>query len=246
MLLAEPGQLKSVSNLARDPTLSSLHVQARQYPVNKGVAEEILLLKPDLVVTGTFSLHNTTGLLGRLGYSVEQFEYVQSIKSIASDIRRMGKLLEQSTKAEAMAVRFEQELAGLEPLACARKPVAIFYGERGVALGKGTLADIALEAEGFTNMAADRGYEGVAAFPLELLVQSPPDLIMLSEPLPGAPALADEILKHPALRDLKATVVGRFSEPAMLSCGGPFTMQAIHELRAYARLLHPCRKAPQS
>ena len=246
MLLAEPGQLKSVSNLARDPTLSSLHVEARQYPVNKGVAEEVLLVKPDLVVTGTFSLHNTTGLLSRLGFAVEEFEYSQSVETIATDIRRMGRLLEQSARAEVMASRFEHDLAALEPLACSRKPVALFYGARGVALGKGTLAHSAMQAAGFINMAAERGYEGVAAFPLELLVQDPPDLIILPKSTPGAPALADEILSHPVLRKLKTTVTGSFSRPASLNCGGPFTMQAIHELRALAPSLLPCRKAPGS
>ena len=90
MLLAEPGQLKSVSNLARDPTLSSLH-------------EKALVAKPDLVVTGTFSLHNTTGLLSRLGFAVEEFAYAQSVETIPADIRRMGRLLKQSARAGAMA-----------------------------------------------------------------------------------------------------------------------------------------------
>ncbi len=246
MLLAEPGQLKSVSNLARDPTLSALHERARQYPANRGIAEEVLVAKPELVVTGTFSLHNTTSLLKRLGFAVEEFRYSQSVETIAADIRRMGRLLEQDAKAEAMASRFERELAGLEPLACARKPVALFYGARGVALGKGTLAHSAMLSAGFINMAAERGYEGVAAFPLELLVQNPPDLIILPTTTPGAPALADEILTHPVLKKLRTTVAGNLSRPARLSCGGPFTMQAIHELRTYAPSLPPCRKVPGS
>ncbi|MEO1159413.1 MAG: ABC transporter substrate-binding protein, partial [Pseudomonadota bacterium] len=246
MLLAEPGQLKSVSNLARDPTLSPLHQQARQYPVNKGIAEEVLVMKPDLVVTGTFSLHNTTGLLSRLGFAVEEFGYSPSVETIAADIRRMGRLLDQSTKAEIMASRFERDLAQLGPLACSRKPVALFYGARGVALGKGTLAHSALQAAGFANMAAERGYEGVAVFPLELLVQDPPDLIILPAPTPGAPALADEILSHPVLKRLTRTVTGDLSSPALLSCGGPFTMQAIHELRAFAPSLLPCTEASGS
>ncbi len=246
MLLAAPGQLKSISNLSRDPTLSPLYEQAKQHPINKGVAEEILLVKPDLVVTGTFSLHNTTSLLRRLNFRVEEFKYSQSVETIAADIRRMGRLLERTGTAEAMASRFEHQLAGLEPLACSRKPVAIAYGVRGVAMGKGTLAHSAIEAAGFTNMAAELGYEGVTAFPLELLVQDPPDLIILPKPTPGAPALADEILAHPVLARLKATVTGGFSSPAALSCGGPFTMDAIQELRALAPLLTPCRKAPGS
>ena len=242
MLLAEAGQLKSVSVLARDPASSPLHQLAAGLSVNKGVAEEVLLMKPDLVVTGTFSLHNTTGLLRRLGFKVEEFAYAQSVETISGDIRRMGTLLGQPVKANAMAARFKAELAGFQPLACSRKPVAIAYGFRGVALGKGTLSDSALQAAGFINLASELEYEGIAAFPLELLVQNPPDFIILPNPTPGAPALADEILSHPALKQLHGTVTGHFSRPALLSCGGPFTLDAIRELRAFAAKLQPCLK----
>jgi hypothetical protein len=68
MALAAPGQLKTVSALARDPMLSAMPDEAKAYPVNRGLAEEVFTLKPDLIVTGTFSLHNTTGLLKRLGF----------------------------------------------------------------------------------------------------------------------------------------------------------------------------------
>ena len=90
MALAAPGQLKSVSALARDPMLSPMHEQANAYSVNRGLAEEVFTLKPDVIVTGTFSLHNTTSLLERLGFRVEPFGYTQTLDTIPNDIRRMG------------------------------------------------------------------------------------------------------------------------------------------------------------
>lgn len=46
MLIAAPGQLVSVSHVARDPVSSALAEQAQAYPVNHGSAEEIFLLAP--------------------------------------------------------------------------------------------------------------------------------------------------------------------------------------------------------
>jgi iron complex transport system substrate-binding protein len=60
MQLAAPGQLVSVSFLASDPDMSAMAEEAKQYPKNRGMAEEVFLRHPDLVVTGTYSLHNTT------------------------------------------------------------------------------------------------------------------------------------------------------------------------------------------
>ena len=241
MALAAPGQLKSVSALARDPMLSAMPEQAMAYPVNRGLAEEVFTLKPDIVVTGTFSLHNTTSLLKRLGFRIEEFGYAQSLATIPADIRRMGELLGRTPQAEQMAVAFETELADLAPLKCRRKPVAIAYGQRGIALGKGTLAHTVIEAAGFQNLAAKAGYDGMSPFPLELLVTSPPDLIILPGATPGAPALADEAINHPVLKRLPGTVTASFSRAALWSCGGPFTLQALQELRTLAADLKPCR-----
>ncbi len=241
MALAAPGQLKSVSALARDPMLSAMPEEAKAYPVNRGLAEEVFTLKPGLIVTGTFSLHNTTGLLRRLGFRVEEFDYSQSLGTIPADIRRMGQLMHRPDRAEEIATAFEQELAGLPPLACRRKPVAIAYGQRGIALGPGTLAHTVIEAAGFENLAATAGLDGMSPFPLELLVTSPPDLIILPGTTPGAPALADEALNHPVLKRLPGIVTASFSRAALWSCGGPFTLDALKELRALAKRLKPCQ-----
>ena len=241
MALAAPGQLKSVSALARDPMLSATPEQAKAYPVNRGLAEEVFTLKPDLIVTGTFSLHNTTGLLRRLGFRIEEFDYSQSLSTIPADIRRMGALLKREVKAQELAAAFEAELNSLTPLNCRRKPVAIAYGQRGIALGKGTLAHTVIEAAGFENLAARVGQDGMSPFSLELLVTSPPDLIILPGATPGAPALADEALSHPVLEKLPGTVTASFSRAALWSCGGPFTLDALKELRALASRLKPCQ-----
>ena len=52
MMMAGPGQLVSVSHLAGDPTYSTMPEAAAAYPANRGLAEEVYLLKPDLVLAG--------------------------------------------------------------------------------------------------------------------------------------------------------------------------------------------------
>src|SRR5690606_31042246 len=50
MLLAAEGQLISVSDLAADPRMSSMADKAAAYHENHGRAEEIYLMRPDLVI----------------------------------------------------------------------------------------------------------------------------------------------------------------------------------------------------
>jgi iron complex transport system substrate-binding protein len=135
MLLAAPDQLVSVSEIAADPSLSFHHAMAAGYKKNRGLAEEVFLARPDVVVTGTFSLHNTTALLRHLGFKVEEFDFAQTLNTIPAEIRRT--VLGQEERADAMAAAFEAELTTANP-ACGPAPTIIAYGQNGVALGSGT------------------------------------------------------------------------------------------------------------
>lgn len=202
MTLAVPGQLVSVSFLAREPSLSPLHAEAQRFPVNRGRAEEVFLERPDLVVTGTYSLHNTTGLLKKLGFHVEEFSFSQTLDTIPGEIRRMGALLGQPDEAEEVAAGFEAELADIRSRQCTAKPTALAYDQNGVALGGGTLADSVIEAAGFRNLAAEKGVTGMAPFPIEEIVTDPPDIIITSAGEDDAPSLGERIPRHPALQSL--------------------------------------------
>ena len=62
MLLAAPGQLVSVSWLAADPRSSTMAAEAARYPANHGLAEEIFLLSPDLVLAGSYTARTAVDL----------------------------------------------------------------------------------------------------------------------------------------------------------------------------------------
>ena len=52
LMLAAPGQVISVTKLAAVPRVSTMAAQAADIPANSGLAEEIYMLQPDLVVAG--------------------------------------------------------------------------------------------------------------------------------------------------------------------------------------------------
>jgi iron complex transport system substrate-binding protein len=240
MMLAAPGQILSISDLASDPGLSFLHRQAAAYPKNRGLAEEVFLARPDVVVTGTYTLHNTTELLKHLGFNLEEFGYSQTLETIPGEIRRMGRILHREAKADAVAARFEAGLSTIKASVCGPAPTAIAYGQNGIVQGAGTLADSVLRAAGLRNLAAELGYAGMAPFPLELLIKHRPDIVILPEELSSAPSLADLALKNPALRALKDARFGHFVPEGAWSCGGPFVLEAVEALAKVRQQVAPC------
>ena len=89
MMLAAPGQLVSVSDLAADPHSSAMAETARAYPVNQGRAEEVYLLAPDLVLAGAYPDPATVQMLRRVGLRVEQFDTARSLGDTRDRIAQM-------------------------------------------------------------------------------------------------------------------------------------------------------------
>ncbi|WP_235679358.1 ABC transporter substrate-binding protein [Aquibium microcysteis] len=231
LALAAPEQIVSLSVLSDDPDYSFLHAKAGAYPKNAGIAEEVFVAAPEAVVTGTYSLHNTTQLLRHLGLRVEEFDYTQTLDTIPLDIRRMGAILGAEARAEAMAAAFERDLAALRVPADAPRPTIVLYGQNGVATGADTLAGSVLEAAGFRNLAAERGFAGMAPYPLELLVSDRPDVVLLPARAEDAPALADEVTRHPAIAASGARLASGIVPRGAWNCGGYFTLEAVRALR---------------
>lgn len=235
MLLAAPGQLYSVSHLALRPEASILAGEARRFVVNHGLAEEIFLMKPDLILAGTFSTRATVNMLRRLGFRVEEFAPETSFADIAVNLRRLGSLLGQEERAEQLVRRLDDELARYARAPQKRASAATYYANSYTS-GGGTLVAEAMKRAGLDNIAERQGLTGATRLPLEVLVMSAPDLIVGGTPQPHGTSLAEQAPAHPALSARAGE--GRITVPDKYwLCGAPFTAEAVRILaEASARL----------
>lgn len=235
MMLAEPGQLVSVSDLARDPYSSAMPEAARGYPVNHGRAEEVYLLDPDLVLAGSHTARATVEMLRGVGIKVVQFAPARSLADTRERLAEMARVLGHERRGTALIEAFDARLARLSRTAT-RRPRAALYHANGYTLGGGTLSDDILHAAGFRNLARESGITGGANVPLEELVMAAPDLLISGTPLPGA-SRSEAVLRHPALDALRATRAGlRVTSPSWI-CGTPHALDAVERLvRARRRM----------
>lgn len=226
MMLAAEGQLISVSNLARDPRMSAMAEEAGRYEVNHGRAEEIYLLRPDLVIAGQFASGPTVQMLRRIGVRVEVLPPAESIGAIRDQIRTIGGLLGRQEAARDLLARFDQGLARTgrdKP----RGKVALYYAN-GLTSGQNTLAGTIVEAAGYANIADDYGITHTARLPLELLVMAQPDRLITGAKWPGQ-SRSEAILDHPALKRL-APDSSEVTDRDWV-CGTPYILRAIEALQ---------------
>ena len=229
MMLAGPGQYLSVSQIALDPLSSPMAEQARHYPINHGGAEEIFLMRPDLVLAGQYSDFNTVAMLRRLGVPVVQIDLVRSLGEVSDRVLAVGAALGRMEAAQENVDGFETTLEELRPTD-GLKPRAAFFYPNGYTLGTGTLSDDLLTYAGFTNIAVELGYSFGGRLPLESLVVAAPDLFIRSDLYAGS-SRSEEILEHPALAAI-GDGKGGFVSTSDWVCGTPFVLNALTDLKA--------------
>lgn len=228
LLIADPGQIVSLSHFATDPAMSVLADQARAYPANRGRAEEIFLLAPDLVLADVWSAPGTVGMLRRLGVRVEQLPPGTSVPEIRGRIETMGRLLGQEARAAALLARFDADLAAITRPAPGLR--AAIYGVGGYGYGPATLEGQILELAGFENVISGAGVDWGGPMPLERLVMAAPDLVIAGGSEPGGgESRSEEVLRHPVLQALPHWADTR---DARWTCGAPAMLGAVADLAA--------------
>ena len=233
MLIAAEGQLISVSDVAFDPFSSAMSEEAAGYLENHGLAEEIYLMKPDLVLAGAFSDRATLAMLERLGISVVRLDVARRLQDVPERMRQVGAALRREAQAEELVADYEARLAGFRA-AVARRPRAALYYANGYTLGDNSLSGQILLAAGFDNVATQAGIEISGTLPLEVLAMQAPEALITGTKYPGA-SRSEDILHHPVIETLRQRLPGAGVTGRDWLCGTPHVLRAVETM---ARLRH--------
>jgi len=235
LLLAEPGQILSLSNLSHDRSGSYLFEQARQYPANKGDSERIVALQPDLILAGEYTTRHTVDLLLELGFQVEVLPIAHTLEQLYDNVINVASWLGQPEKGQTLVSQLRERMESQQQALAGQQspnPSAAYYDPNGYTVGRKTLRGLALELAGWTNVSAQWGIEHYGSMPLESMVGLAPDAIIDSPYSEGTYSRAQQVLQHPALRQrgLNPLVISIPSRQTI--CAGPWTVDMIEQLTA--------------
>ncbi len=232
LTLTDPKQIAGLSPYARDPASSWLAERARNFRRLSGEAEDVLMLRPDVVVAGAFSRRATREMLKQMGQRVVEFAVAQSLDDVRRNIRLMGDLVGHPERASAEIARFDDAIARARAVA-ARHPLRVLaVSRRGWITGQHSLLGALLRAVGLTNIAGELGVAAGGFQPLEAVIKLRPDLLVVSEEGDVAVDQGQAFLLHPALEKLYP-MQKRIAIPDVLTvCDGPSLTAALDRLTA--------------
>lgn len=233
MEMLPPERLVGITHLSVDKGISYHYKKAENYHQHKGRIEEIIALKPDLIIAGQFTTQPTNQLLEKLGYSVLRIGLPKTIAEIKQQLTKLGQRVGAASQTDTIINDMSQTLFELNKEQLKNTPSAAIYYANGFSAGKETIVDEALRFAGFKNIAAEQGLDYIAPLSMEALIKAEPDVLILGRYQKNTDSMAHQVLKHRALQKfIRAKSVKTIAMPDRYwDCAGPSIVAAISHLQ---------------
>jgi iron complex transport system substrate-binding protein len=228
--LGDPEQIIGLSRFSRDASWTA--GDTRRYPILSGGAEDVLMLRPDIVLASLFDKRSTRELLRAKGLHLAEFAVPQNLDEARAQIREMGDIVLHPDRATREIARLDAAIARARQTVADKHYRVLPLSRRGWVAGSDSFVSSLMTATGLFNAAGDLGF-GMGGFAsLEAIVNLKPDFILVSQAGDHAGDDGQAFLLHPALE--------RFYPPAkriviperLTECGGVMLAQALDVLVA--------------
>jgi iron complex transport system substrate-binding protein len=236
--IAAPGQIGAVSAWSHDPASASAPLPwARQFPAVGTSAEDLILARPRLVLTGDLASGGTNAALARAGVRTVSIGVAANVRESEAQVMQIARAIGREGQGAALVGRIEGAVR------CSRLPVtpacagvtkpatAIIWLASGFAPGSGTLQDELLRRAGFRNASATYGLKQWDVLPMEALLRRPPDVIFTPVSAGGEEGRALSMRMRLLGRLKPRPRIVPFPEK-LLNCGGPTIIKAMAIMKA--------------
>jgi iron complex transport system substrate-binding protein len=141
--IAAPGQIAAVSIYSQDPASASAPLEwARGLPAIGTSAEDVILARPKLLLTGNLSASGTNAVLAKAGVRFQAFGVPVSVAENIAQVRAIAASIGRRAAGERLAGRIEDAVKpspSLSPEGNRDKASAIIWQSGGFVAGQGTL-----------------------------------------------------------------------------------------------------------
>lgn len=197
--LVDPERIAGISYLGADATLSAYAKELRPFKKLRGTAEEVLALEPDLIIAGEYTTGATVDLLRRVGKTVLIVPMATDFDGLRATVRQIAAAVGDVARGEAVLQHFDDRLRAARSTVQSR-PTALAYQVGSFVSGPESLLDAAMTAAGYRNLARDLHLGAGGRLPLEQLLTTPPDLLVLANAADDFRTVLADNLRHPALK----------------------------------------------
>ncbi|MEP1230918.1 MAG: ABC transporter substrate-binding protein [Litorimonas sp.] len=221
--LIEPERILALSPDARKP-ISYLNDKAQNIPNVRPSAEDVLRLKPDLIIRSYGGGPNAAEFFTQAGLPVINIGWAGDFEAIKSVTQNVANDLGVPQRGQLITADMDARLAAIKPHA--NMPETLYMTPSGTTTGAGSLVHQIMTKAGLGNFQTQSGWRDI---PLERLAYEQPDFIAAGF-FDTNIENAWSTMRHPIARKQIATRPAVFLDGSWLSCGAWFAIDAVEAL----------------
>ena len=210
---------------------SYLRAEAAGMPVVRPRAENVLALRPGLVVRSYGGGPRARAFLERAGVPVLQIDYAADIAAVREGIRRVAGALDVAARGEALIADMDARLERARARTRGTDARVLYLAPSGVSAGSNTFVHHLIEAAGLGNFDVRSSWRSI---PLERLAYEAPDVFAVASFGETNRESAWTPFRHPIARERVAAGPALAIDGATTACGGWFLAAAVEALAAGA------------
>nr|NNM90518.1 ABC transporter substrate-binding protein [Bacilli bacterium] len=194
-------RLVMVTTFASQPNYSNIVSYVKGIPaINEVNAEQVLAVKPDLVLMASYNTPAIVKQIETTGTPVFEFANFNSITQIEQNITLVGRLLGAQQKAKNVVVAMKQQIAHLSSLTKTKSKITVLnYSSDSYVAGRDTTVNSIIKDANGINVAS--GIEGWQTITDEELIKLNPDVIIGTK---DDALMVKKLMSNPALSVLSA------------------------------------------
>src|SRR5262245_42441505 len=231
LAIADPAQIMGLSRFSRDAR-QGLSDKARNFPLLSGGAEDILVLKPDVIAASAFDKRSTRELLKANGQNVVEFPIPRTLADVREQIRQMGDLAGHPERATAEIARLDAAIATAKQAAAGKHFRMLPLSRRGWVPGRDSFVGAILAEAGLLSAAGELGISFGGFVSMEEIIRLRPDYLVVSDAGDRAEDDGRAFLLHPALERFYPKSKRIVIPEPITACGGVLLADALNALSA--------------
>ena len=228
--LADPEQIVGLSRFSRDGWQAPVAGDARGFAVLSGGAEDVLVLRPDIVVASLFDKRSTRELLKAHGLHLAEFAVPQNLDEVKDQIREIGEIAGHADRAAVEIARLDAAVATARRTIADKRYSVLPVSRRGWVPGRDSFVSSLLSETGLFNVSGDLGFTFGGYASLEAIVNLKPDFLLVSQAGDFAGDDGQAFLLHPALERFYPPAKRIMSPERLTECGGVTIADALDVL----------------
>jgi iron complex transport system substrate-binding protein len=211
-------------------------VPASVYRIQKADLEQLVALRPDLVVVSEYTDADFLKQLEKTGMRYHRIEGLATLPGIRKAILDLGQAVGETAAAERVARAYDAKLEDVARRVAGTKQPRVLYWSSGMTAGGDTAIGSLIECAGGKNVGRELGLSGIVPPGGERAFVADPDVILVGT----WPRAVEAVKEEPLLGKSRAVKQGRVVAlpTSLLVALSQFSADACVEL---ASRLHPER-----